>query len=783
MRSIGVLGAVLAMGLSLGACTRQGGMDVDSGVGRQASAMAQDPTPVPSGTSARRARFAALPDRGELLRYAAQAPVRDGAYTWHRTALSEQHAIDAIASGTLRVTTPDGRVLGFRYDRSIRHDSGDWTWIGHLPGEAGVQAILTFGAGAVYGSVGQPGTRPLRLAMRGGASWLVETDPSLLAGLAGHATNPASPDYRIVSPAAIRRLLASSPAVKRAALAPRSASAAVATSTVDLLIGYTPAFATAQGGTTNAITRLNSMVDTANVGLSNSQVGGQIRLVHVMSVNYTNTNTNDAALGQLTGYDSDTQQETTPNAAFNALRAAREQYGADLVSLVRPFTDPEQGGCGIAWLVGGGKQAVTPDWEFFGYSVVSDGADRNENDGKTYFCEEHTLAHELGHNMGSQHDRETSKGDDGVLDDPDDYGAFSYSFGYKPAAFYTIMAYGDSGQTSYLTFSNPRTTFCGGAPCGVSNSADNAMSLGLVMPSVAGFRMSAVRPGHDDVDGDGKSDLLFHNAGTRQFSYRIMDGTTTERSSLIGGVGAGYTVAATGDFNGDGKADIVWTSSALDLYLWLGNGSGFSSIKVGTYASGWKIVGAGDVDGDGKSDLLFHNAATRQFSYRIMDGATTVRSSVIGGVGAGYTVAATGDFDGDGKADIAWTSSARDIYFWMGDGTGFASTKVGAYPAGWRIAGAGDVDGDGKSDLLFHNASTREFSYRVMDGTTKVRTWSMGGVGAGYTVAAIGDFNNDGKADVVWTSAKLDIYMWLGNGIGFSSTPVGTYPSGWKLIA
>ena len=173
MRSLGTFGAVLAAGLSLAACSRQGG---DAAIGasdahQAAGATAQGAVPGSSSSATKRARFAALPDRGELLRYDAQAPRRDGAYTWHSTELSEQHALDAIRGGTLHVTTPDGRVLGFRYDRSVRHDdSGDWTWIGHLPGQDGVQAILTFGAGAVYGSIGQPDTRPLRLTMRNGAS-------------------------------------------------------------------------------------------------------------------------------------------------------------------------------------------------------------------------------------------------------------------------------------------------------------------------------------------------------------------------------------------------------------------------------------------------------------------------------------------------------------------------------------------------------------------------------------------------------------------------------------
>ena len=60
------------------------------------------------------------------------------------------------------------------------------------------------------------------------------------------------------------------------------------------------------------------------------------------------------------------------------------------------------------------------------------------------------------------------------------YGLYDFSFGYKTGAgagnFYTVMAYGDTGQTSYRIFSNPRSTFCT-APCGVENNADNARSL------------------------------------------------------------------------------------------------------------------------------------------------------------------------------------------------------------------------------------------------------------------------------------------------------------------
>src|SRR5690606_17423044 len=364
-----------------------------------------------------------------------------------------------------------------------------------------------------------------------------------------------------------------------------------------------------------------------------------------------------------------------------------------------------------------------------------------------------------------------------------------YSYGYREASstgFYTVMAYpqADGSQFSIRYFANPNVKYMSRVT-GVANQADNVRSLNQVMPTVAQFRdtvIPVVGASRNDVDADGSSDLLFHNGTTRQFSYRIMDGRTVDRAELIGGVGRGYTVAATGDFNGDGKADVVWTSAARDIYFWTGNGNTFSSRKVGTYPSGWKIVGAGDVDGDGKSDLLFHNAATRQFSYRIMNGNTQKRSALISGVGKGYSVAATGDFNGDGKVDIVWTSSRRDIYFWIGNGNGFTSTKVGTYPSGWKIVGASDVDGDSRSDLLFHNGTKRQFSYRIMNGTATTRTALISGVGNGYTVASVGDYNADGKADVTWTSSRRDIYIWLGNGNSFSSQKAGTYPGGWKIV-
>ena len=730
----------------------------------------------PAATAAPRAfSFAALPDRGELLAYDRSRAVRQrGAYTSHPIRLSEEHAFRASQTGgELVVAAPDGEMIRLRYERHVEHPDGNWTWIGRTAD--GTDAVLTFGEKAVFGTIPYRDQEPLRVTTMAGGAWLVATDRSRLPDINRATTRTGKPDY-LVPPTLSASLASSASDIGMAAA--QDVSAAAASNTVDVVLGYTNGYAAALGGASQAVTRLNNLVQIANLAMTNSLVSRQVRLVRTVQVTYADATNNTTALEELTGYRSGTGEIPVP-AALQPLRTARDQYGGDLVALVRDFRAPENDGCGIAWLIGGGQTAYNTGAAPFAYSVVSDGTDVDESDGNNYFCREESLAHEMGHNLGQAHN----------VQDSDQTGVHAYSYGYRETSasgFFTVMAYAlaDSDQVSIRYFANPAVSFAG-RPTGMANASDNARSMNLTMPVAMNFRAAVVSGASvkNDIDGDGRSDLLFHNASTRQLSYRIMSGTTTVRSALISGVGAGYTIGATGDLNADGKLDLIWTSAARDLYLWAGNGTGFTSFRIGDYPAGWVLVGAGDIDGDGRSDLLFHNASLRQFSYRIMQGTTTVRSALISGVGAGYIVRATGDFNGDRKVDLIWTSAARDLYMWAGNGTGFTSFNIGGYPAGWALSGAGDIDGDGKSDLYFRNPSTHEFSYRIMNGTSVVRSALIGGTAAGYRIATSGDLNGDAKLDIVWTSdAARDLFLWTGNGNTFSGAAIGTYPSGWTVI-
>jgi len=157
---------------------------------------------------------------------------------------------------------------------------------------------------------------------------------------------------------------------------------------------------------------------------------------------------------------------------------------------------------------------------------------------------------------------------------------------------------------------------------------------------------------------------------------------------FTGAISAGWTLAGTGDFNGDGKTDLVWYNSVTHQFTeWTSTGSGFTpNAYVGGGTAGWNLVGTGDFNGDGKTDLIWQNGST--FTEWQSTGASFTPNVYVGSVAAGMTLAGTGDFNGDGKADLLWlNNTAHQFTEWTSTGNGFtANVYTSSVSAGWTIA-------------------------------------------------------------------------------------------------
>jgi hypothetical protein len=295
-----------------------------------------------------------------------------------------------------------------------------------------------------------------------------------------------------------------------------------------------------------------------------------------------------------------------------------------------------------------------------------------------------------------------------------------------------------------------------------------------------------------DFNGDGRSDILWRNDDGRITDWlgTASGGFAPNAANSLNGVATDWHVAGIGDFNADGRDDILWRNNDGRMSDWLGTASGgFADNAAHAYnsvATDWHIAGTGDFNGDGRDDILW-----RHDDGRITDWLGTANggfspnsANALDSVSLDWSIAAVGDFNGDGRDDILWRNADGRITDWLGTATGaFGSNAANAYTSvatDWHIIGAGDFNGDGRDDILWRNNDGRitDWLGTANGGFAPNAANSFNGVATDWHVASIGDFNGDGRDDILWRHDDGRMTDWLGtaNG-GLADNAVNAYNS------
>jgi hypothetical protein len=381
------------------------------------------------------------------------------------------------AGARWELTLPDGATVRVEPGSIVSHPNGDRSYAGTVVEHgAAYPVFVTEGRDASFGTWVTPRGR-FRFESWRDRAWLVDLDHP-------QVSEPPNDDDAV--PARARGALdAGEPGNPFDAFdssRPDVGKAAPGTQ-IDVLFLHSAGFAQRYPGSASE-TRVRHLVALANQIFANSAVDLGLRVVGIEATSYTDAGTNGAALAAMR----DALEASGPPAAGLAgLRARRDALGADLVTLVRPHDIETRDSCGIAYLFGSGAG--------HGVNVLSDGTS------SWSICGDEVYAHEVGHNLGAEHQA-------GASSEAAGYGQAHVALGQ----YHTVMGSFGTGRLQrglrLYRFSNPQQ-LCGGRPCGVPGVSDNARRLRASMNALAAFRaprssaVAVVVPAPLDPDDDG----------------------------------------------------------------------------------------------------------------------------------------------------------------------------------------------------------------------------------------------------------------------------------------
>ncbi|MDP7029226.1 MAG: VCBS repeat-containing protein [Phycisphaerales bacterium] len=354
-----------------------------------------------------------------------------------------------------------------------------------------------------------------------------------------------------------------------------------------------------------------------------------------------------------------------------------------------------------------------------------------------------------------------------------------------------------------------------------------AFNVSAVETATADVRNDLNGDGYSDLllrnpNADGGSDLLAWlydgsnpSAVTRAYTDYIYNGSAQLQT---------WEFVAVDDFNGDGIDEPMFRTPANRFYVLNASYDGAGNITVGldTVHSGggyatWTALGTGDFNGDGLADVLlrnpiddggsdlvvwFMNAAnpsniTKAAADNIYNGSSQLSSFEFLGVGDG---------NADGVADMFWRTPANRFYCFRTNiitdtnvSTSLDTLHAGGGYQTWDFSSLADVNGDGSTDVILRSpvgdgASdflafklTNASPSNIVKSNDMIYNGSNGQID--WTVVGLGDFTGDGSEDMVMRTPSNRFYLWPTSGdanvsIGAAQTlHSGSGYSDWGVLA
>ena len=288
-----------------------------------------------------------------------------------------------------------------------------------------------------------------------------------------------------------------------------------------------------------------------------------------------------------------------------------------------------------------------------------------------------------------------------------------------------------------------------------------------------------------DFNGDGKRDLVVAAADSDEIRVYLGSGTGTFTANTpirVDDIGWWTEPMVVADFNGDGRSDVVSISQQQQrASILIAGANGILANPVTFNIGNWpQAIAAGDINADSRLDLVAVNSNSR-VSVVLGDGNGGFGAPVSYNIDSDPYSLTLGDFDGNGTLDVVTANRGSDNISVLFNSAGVLGTAnniiVAEEPRGIT---SGDFNGDGKLDLAVASrvdASSDSGARQAVTvflnpgtGAFSNRTY-YDAQGSAETITT-GDVNRDGQLDLVVGGFDTALVALLGNSNGTFGRPV-----------
>ena len=211
--------------------------------------------------------------------------------------------------------------------------------------------------------------------------------------------------------------------------------------------------------------------------------------------------------------------------------------------------------------------------------------------------------------------------------------------------------------------------------------------------------------GSGDVNGDGYADVVWQHQTQGSLAVWFLRGSqviSTQFLSIDRVADTNWKIRGVGDTNGDGKADLIWQHQTEGwLAVWFMNGTQvlatqFLSVNRVTDTD-WQVAAAGDTNGDGKADIIWQHRTAGWLAVWYLNGIQVTDTrflSIDHRTDPQWIIRGVGDTNGDGKSDVLWQNDTTGgLEVWYLDGFTVSSQGSLSIPrfsdTNWKVAGPG----------------------------------------------------------------------------------------------